>query len=167
MVQITDEGELIKTITAIIEANPNQLTGLSRRQRKAFWIFCRSGDEGHSGQGQSATRQRSAQKDACRMMIKTVFWKNNTVVLIDQNALPLLEQHVACQLSGSYCRNQRFNRTRCTGHRCRRRYGCGFGRSCTFHLCRLKNSEKNLYEFAMKSPRPGRPRAIFSGRWNG
>jgi methylthioribose-1-phosphate isomerase len=29
-------------------------------------------------------------------MIKTVFWKNNTVVMIDQNALPLLERQVVC-----------------------------------------------------------------------
>jgi methylthioribose-1-phosphate isomerase len=31
------------------------------------------------------------------MMIKTVTWKNNTVVLIDQNALPLAEIYVACR----------------------------------------------------------------------
>ncbi len=30
------------------------------------------------------------------MMIKTVFWKNNTVVLIDQNALPQIERQVVC-----------------------------------------------------------------------
>ncbi|MHB8138268.1 MAG: S-methyl-5-thioribose-1-phosphate isomerase [Smithellaceae bacterium] len=30
------------------------------------------------------------------MMIKPVFWKNNTVVLIDQNALPLIERQVVC-----------------------------------------------------------------------
>jgi len=30
------------------------------------------------------------------MMIKTVFWKNNTVVMIDQNALPLCERQVVC-----------------------------------------------------------------------
>lgn len=30
-------------------------------------------------------------------MIKTIFWKNNTVVLIDQNALPLAEKHVTCK----------------------------------------------------------------------
>jgi methylthioribose-1-phosphate isomerase len=30
------------------------------------------------------------------MMIKTVFWKNNTVVLIDQNALPAVERQVVC-----------------------------------------------------------------------
>ena len=30
-------------------------------------------------------------------MIKTIFWKNNTVVLIDQNALPLIERYVACK----------------------------------------------------------------------
>ncbi len=29
-------------------------------------------------------------------MIKTVFWKNNTVVMIDQNALPALERQVVC-----------------------------------------------------------------------
>ena len=29
-------------------------------------------------------------------MIKTIFWKNNTVVMIDQNALPLLERQVVC-----------------------------------------------------------------------
>lgn len=31
------------------------------------------------------------------MMIKTIFWKNNSVVLIDQNALPLVERYVTCQ----------------------------------------------------------------------
>ncbi len=31
------------------------------------------------------------------MMIKTIFWKNNSVVLIDQNALPLVERHVLCK----------------------------------------------------------------------
>lgn len=30
-------------------------------------------------------------------MIKTIFWKNNSVVLIDQNALPLVERHVICK----------------------------------------------------------------------
>lgn len=30
-------------------------------------------------------------------MIKTIFWKNNTVVLIDQNALPLTEKYVTCK----------------------------------------------------------------------
>ena len=30
-------------------------------------------------------------------MIKTIFWKNNTVVLIDQNALPLAEKYVVCK----------------------------------------------------------------------
>jgi len=29
-------------------------------------------------------------------MIKPVFWKNNTIVLIDQNALPLIERQVIC-----------------------------------------------------------------------
>ncbi len=29
-------------------------------------------------------------------MIKTVFWKNNAVVLIDQNALPVVERHLVC-----------------------------------------------------------------------
>lgn len=29
-------------------------------------------------------------------MIKTIFWKNNTVVMIDQNALPLIERQVIC-----------------------------------------------------------------------
>jgi len=30
-------------------------------------------------------------------MIRTIFWKNNTVVLIDQNALPLVERYVTCK----------------------------------------------------------------------
>ncbi|MFA5323684.1 MAG: S-methyl-5-thioribose-1-phosphate isomerase [Smithella sp.] len=30
-------------------------------------------------------------------MIKTIFWKNDTVVLIDQNALPLAERYVTCK----------------------------------------------------------------------
>jgi len=30
-------------------------------------------------------------------MIKTIIWKNNTVVLIDQNALPLAERYVSCR----------------------------------------------------------------------
>jgi methylthioribose-1-phosphate isomerase len=30
-------------------------------------------------------------------MIKTIIWKNNTVVLIDQNALPLAERYVVCK----------------------------------------------------------------------
>ena len=30
------------------------------------------------------------------MMIRTVIWKNNTVVLIDQNALPLVEVYITC-----------------------------------------------------------------------
>jgi methylthioribose-1-phosphate isomerase len=30
------------------------------------------------------------------MMIKTVFWKNNTVVMMDQNALPAIERQVVC-----------------------------------------------------------------------
>jgi methylthioribose-1-phosphate isomerase len=31
-------------------------------------------------------------------MIKTIAWKNNTVILIDQNALPLTERYVTCRL---------------------------------------------------------------------
>ena len=31
------------------------------------------------------------------MTIKPIFWKNNTVVLIDQNALPQIERQVVCQ----------------------------------------------------------------------
>jgi methylthioribose-1-phosphate isomerase len=31
------------------------------------------------------------------MTIKTIIWKNNTVVLIDQNALPLAERYVSCK----------------------------------------------------------------------
>jgi len=30
-------------------------------------------------------------------MIKTIVWKNNAVVLIDQNALPLAERYVICK----------------------------------------------------------------------
>jgi len=30
-------------------------------------------------------------------VIKTIFWKNNSVVLIDQNALPLVERQVVCK----------------------------------------------------------------------
>lgn len=30
-------------------------------------------------------------------MIKTIFWKNNSAVLIDQNALPLAEKYVVCK----------------------------------------------------------------------
>ncbi|HNZ64253.1 MAG TPA: S-methyl-5-thioribose-1-phosphate isomerase [Smithella sp.] len=30
-------------------------------------------------------------------MIKTIFWKNNSVVLIDQNALPLAEKYITCK----------------------------------------------------------------------
>lgn len=31
------------------------------------------------------------------MTIKTIFWKNNTIVLVDQNALPQIERQVVCQ----------------------------------------------------------------------
>jgi len=39
MVQITDEGELIKTITAIIDANPNQLADYRGGKEKLFGFF--------------------------------------------------------------------------------------------------------------------------------
>ena len=39
LVQITDEGELIKTITAIIEANPNQLKDFRGGKEKLFGFF--------------------------------------------------------------------------------------------------------------------------------
>jgi aspartyl-tRNA(Asn)/glutamyl-tRNA(Gln) amidotransferase subunit B len=39
LVQITDEGELIKTITAIIEANPNQLKDYRGGKEKLFGFF--------------------------------------------------------------------------------------------------------------------------------
>jgi aspartyl-tRNA(Asn)/glutamyl-tRNA(Gln) amidotransferase subunit B len=39
LVQITDEGELIKTITAIIEANPNQLEDFRGGKEKLFGFF--------------------------------------------------------------------------------------------------------------------------------
>ena len=37
--QITDEGELIKTITSIIEANPNQLADYRGGKEKLFGFF--------------------------------------------------------------------------------------------------------------------------------
>jgi len=39
LVQITDEGELVKTITAIIEANPNQLKDYRGGKEKLFGFF--------------------------------------------------------------------------------------------------------------------------------
>jgi aspartyl-tRNA(Asn)/glutamyl-tRNA(Gln) amidotransferase subunit B len=39
LVQITDEGELIKTITAIIETNPNQLKDFRGGKEKLFGFF--------------------------------------------------------------------------------------------------------------------------------
>ena len=30
-------------------------------------------------------------------MIRTIFWENNSIILIDQNALPLAERHVICK----------------------------------------------------------------------
>jgi aspartyl-tRNA(Asn)/glutamyl-tRNA(Gln) amidotransferase subunit B len=39
LVQITDEGELIKTITSIIEANPQQLTDYRGGKEKLFGFF--------------------------------------------------------------------------------------------------------------------------------
>jgi aspartyl-tRNA(Asn)/glutamyl-tRNA(Gln) amidotransferase subunit B len=39
MVQITDEGELVKTISAIIEANPNQLKDYRSGKEKLFGFF--------------------------------------------------------------------------------------------------------------------------------
>ncbi len=39
LVQITDEGELIKTITSIIEANPHQLTDYRGGKEKLFGFF--------------------------------------------------------------------------------------------------------------------------------
>lgn len=30
-------------------------------------------------------------------MIRTIFWKNNSVILIDQNALPIVERYVVCK----------------------------------------------------------------------
>jgi aspartyl-tRNA(Asn)/glutamyl-tRNA(Gln) amidotransferase subunit B len=39
MVQITDEGELVKTITSIIEANPGQLADYRDGKEKLFGFF--------------------------------------------------------------------------------------------------------------------------------
>jgi aspartyl-tRNA(Asn)/glutamyl-tRNA(Gln) amidotransferase subunit B len=39
LVQITDEGELIKTITSIIEANPQQLADYRGGKEKLFGFF--------------------------------------------------------------------------------------------------------------------------------
>jgi len=39
LVQITDEGELIKTITTIIEANPSQLKDFRGGKEKLFGFF--------------------------------------------------------------------------------------------------------------------------------
>ena len=39
LVQITDEGELIKTITSIIEANPGQLADYRGGKEKLFGFF--------------------------------------------------------------------------------------------------------------------------------
>ena len=39
LVQITDEGELIKTIASIIEANPNQLADYRGGKEKLFGFF--------------------------------------------------------------------------------------------------------------------------------
>ena len=57
LVQITDEGELIKTITSIMEANPHQLKDYRGGKEKLFGFLCRSGDESDPGQSQSAAGQ--------------------------------------------------------------------------------------------------------------
>ena len=51
LVQITDEGELIKTITAIIEANPNQLKDYRGGKEKLFGFFV--------GQAMKATKGKA------------------------------------------------------------------------------------------------------------
>ena len=97
LVQITDEGELVKTITSIIEANPGQLADYRGGKEKLFGFFVGQVMKATQGKANPQLRQRNSQKDACRMTIKTIFWKNNTAVLIDQNALPLVERYIVCK----------------------------------------------------------------------
>ena len=58
MVQITDEGELSKTIAAIVEANPKQLADYRSGERKTIRILCRPGHESDTRQSQSAAGEQ-------------------------------------------------------------------------------------------------------------
>ena len=102
------------------------------------------------------------------MMIKTVFWKNNTVVMIDQNALPLVERQVVCSDYRQVIAAIKDLTVRgAPAIGVAAAMGAALGAHVHSHQSRLKNSKKNLTRFAMKSRKPGRPRAISSGRWNG
>lgn len=100
-------------------------------------------------------------------MIKTVFWKNNTVVMIDQKALPRIERRVVCS---DY--RQVIAAIKDLTVRGAPAIGVAAAMGAALGALALppepsSRFQKNSTRFAMKSPKPGRRRAIFSGRWSG
>ena len=88
LVQITDEGAVVKAIDEVMAKNPAQLAEYRAGKEKLFGFFVGQVMKAHPGQGQPAARQRPAQKDASGIMIRTILWADDAVVLIDQKALP-------------------------------------------------------------------------------
>jgi len=70
-----------KSITSIIEAIRGELL-FARGKDKAFRFFVGPGRMKAEPRAKPTRNSstNSAQKDACRIMIKTITWKNNTVV---------------------------------------------------------------------------------------
>ena len=101
------------------------------------------------------------------MMIRTVFWKNNTVVMIDQKALPLIERQVVCSNYRQVIATIKDLTVRgapAIG------VAAAMGAALGAQVLAGEPSEKfqkNLMQFVMKLQKPDRPHAIFSGHWNG
>ena len=76
------------------------------REREGLRLLRRPGDEGDPGKGQPPAHQRPPEEDArglkilssmaLEKTIRTVFWQDGAVVMIDQRALPLVERYVTC-----------------------------------------------------------------------
>jgi len=100
-------------------------------------------------------------------LIKTVFWKKNAVVLIDQNALPLVERQVVCSDYRQVIAAIRDLTVRgAPAIGVAAAMGAALG-ALAFASEPIEKFKKNSTRSAMKSRPPGPRPAIFSGQWSG
>ena len=85
---------------------PRAACPVPSREGEGLRLLRRPGDEGDPGKGKPPAHQRPPEEDArglkillsmaLEKKIRTVFWQDSAVVLIDQRALPLVERYVTC-----------------------------------------------------------------------
>ena len=99
-------------------------------------------------------------------MIKTIFWKNNAVVLIDQKALPLAEKYIVCKSYKAVIACIKDLTVRgAPAIGVAAAMGAALG---AIHLASLSPDKfgKSFTPFVMRLPRHAPRHAIFSGRWS-